>query len=144
MMDYCININYIITFTCNTVSFTITFDIEGGNEITSVEVNNGKIIKLPEAQTKEGYKFVGWTNKDGNVITKDYVVTDNIVLKAMWIKKDAKAVTITFDTIGGSNIGSIVIESGKIIILPVNTTKMVMCLEDGLMKRVMKLQKTLK
>lgn len=59
MMDYCININYIITFTCNTVSFTITFDIEGGNEITSVEVNNGKIIKLPEAQTKEGYKFVG-------------------------------------------------------------------------------------
>lgn len=173
-------------------SFTITFDTDGGNEITSVEVNNGEIVKLPEAPTKEGYKFVGWTNKDGNFITEgtkvteditlkanwvsndaeivtakytdednniidvliekgtliilpvapekegyifvcwldgngnfiteDYVVTDNIVLTAMWIKKDAKTVTITFDT-GGSNIGSIVIESGKIILLPVDPTK---------------------
>lgn len=49
-------------------SFTITVDIDGGNEITSVEVNNGEIVKLPEAPEKEVYKFVCWL--DGNVCKK--------------------------------------------------------------------------
>ena len=43
-------------------SYTITFDTNGGTEITSIEVKNGEIVKLPEAPTKDGYKFVGWTN----------------------------------------------------------------------------------
>lgn len=67
-MDYCININHIIAFNFYIVSFTITVDIDGGNEITSVEVNNGEIVELTEAPEKEGYIFGCWL--DGNVCKK--------------------------------------------------------------------------
>ena len=72
---------------------------------------------------KDGYIFVGWLDGNGNFITKDMIVTNNIILKAMWIKKDAKTFTIKFDTDGGSNVGSIIVENGKVILLPINPTK---------------------
>ena len=53
------------------------------------------MVKLfPEAPTKEGYKFVGWTNKDGNVITKGTKVTEDITLKANWVSNDVETVII--------------------------------------------------
>ena len=103
--------------------YTITFDTNGGTPITAIEVKNNKIVKLPEAPKKEGYKFVGWTNEEGKVITKGTKVNNDIILKAMWIKKDVKTLTINFDTDGGSKVGSIVIENGTIIVLPINPTK---------------------
>lgn len=100
-------------------SYTITFDTNGGTEITSIEVKNDEIVKLPEPPKKEGYKFVGWTNEEGKVITKGTKVTDDITLKAEWISSDAKTITAKFNTDGGNEIDDIIIEKGKIILLPV-------------------------
>ena len=101
----------------------VEYDTDGGNEIDNILIEKGKIILLPIEPTKDGYIFGGWLDGNGNFITEDMLVTNNITLKAMWIKKGAKTVTVTFDTDGGSDIGSIVIESGKIILLPINPTK---------------------
>lgn len=104
-------------------SFTITFDTNGGTEISNIEVKDDEIVKLPETPTKDGYKFVGWTNKDGNIITEGTKVTEDITLKAEWISNDAETVTAEFNTDGGNEISNIIIEKGKIVLLPVEPIK---------------------
>lgn len=101
----------------------IEFDTDGGNVIDDILMENGKIILLPVDPIKEGYIFICWVNEDGNFITKDMVITESITLKAIWMKKGTKTVNLNFDTDGGSGIESITLESGKIIILPINPTK---------------------
>ena len=100
-------------------SFTITFNTDGGTSISNIEVKNNEIVELPDSPTKEGYKFVGWTNDEGNIIIKGTKVTKDLVLKANWIKNDVETVIVTFNTDNGNEMDSIIIEKGKIIILPV-------------------------
>lgn len=102
---------------------TTTFDTDGGNEINIILIEKGKTILLPIDPVKEGYIFVGWLDENGNIITNNMVVTNNIILKAIWIKKGVEIVTVKFDTDGGNNIRSIIIENGKVILLPINPTK---------------------
>lgn len=104
-------------------SYTITFDTNGGTEITAIEVKNNEIVKLPEAPKKDGHKFVGWTNEDGKVITKGTKVTEDITLKAEWISNDAETITAEFNTDGGNEIDNIIIEKGHIILLPIEPTR---------------------
>ena len=103
--------------------YTITFNTNGGNEITSIDVKNNQIVKLPEVPKKDGYKFVAWINENEKVITKGTKVTDDITLKAEWVRDDAVTIKVEFNTDGGSKVGNIVIEKGTIIILPINPTK---------------------
>lgn len=107
----------------NVETITAVFDTNGGNEIDNILIEKGKIILLPVDPIKEGYIFVCWIDGNGNFITNNMIVTNNITLKAMWIKKDAKTVTVKFDTDGGSNVESIIVENGKVILLPINPTK---------------------
>lgn len=65
-------------------SYTITFDTNGGTEITNTEVKGNEIVKLPEAPTRVGYVFTGWVDENGNAITKDTKVKDNMTIKATW------------------------------------------------------------
>ena len=104
-------------------SYTITFDTNGGSEISAIEVKNGEVVKLPEVPKKDNYKFVGWTNEEGNVITKGTKVTEDITLKAQWISNDAETITAEFNTDGGNDIDAIIIEKGHIILLPIEPTK---------------------
>ena len=104
-------------------SYTITFDTNGGSEISTIEVKDGEVVKLPGEPVKEGYTFVGWTNEDGNLLTEGTKLKDDISLKAEWISNDAKTNTVEFDTDGGNVIDSIPIEKGKYILLPVNPIK---------------------
>lgn len=104
-------------------SYTITFDTNGGTEITAIEVKNNEIVKLPEAPKKDSHKFVEWKNEKGRVITKGTKVTEDITLKAEWVSNDAETITAEFNTDGGSKVGNIVVEKGKIIVLPVNPIK---------------------
>lgn len=103
--------------------YIITFDTNGGNEISSIEVKNNEIVKLPEVPKKGGYKFVCWTNEEGKVITKGTKVTSDITLKAEWVSNDAEIVTLEFNTDGGNEIDNIIIENGHNILLPIEPIK---------------------
>ena len=66
--------------------FTITFDTQGGSEITPITIRSGESLTLPKTPTKEGYVFDGWY-LDSNCIEEyedSYVVSKNITLYAKW------------------------------------------------------------
>ena len=86
-------------------TFTVTFMANGGTPEPLVQiVKNGEKAPEPFDVKKEGYTLKGWT-KDGS--TKyDFAttsVTENIVLYAMWEKKQTGAVehTVVFIANGG-------------------------------------------
>ena len=39
---------------------TISFDTQGGSEITPITIRSGESLTLPKTPTKEGYVFDGW------------------------------------------------------------------------------------
>lgn len=104
-------------------SFTITFDSNGGTEISNIEVKNGEVVKLPENPTKEGHTFVGWTNEKGNVITKGTKVNEDITLKAEWVSNDKEISKIKYEVGEDVLIDDIVVEKGNKILFPVEPIK---------------------
>ena len=70
----------------NSNVYTITFDTQGGSEITPITVRSGESLILPQAPTKEGYVFVGWYF-DSDCIEAyygSYVISKDITLYAKW------------------------------------------------------------
>ena len=79
-------------------SYTITFDTDGGSEISPITQDCGSEITAPANPSKTGYTFVGW---DKEIPTA--MPAENITIKAQW---KANSYTITFDTDGGSKVES--------------------------------------
>ena len=79
-------------------SYTITFDTDGGSEISSITQDYGSEITAPANPSKTGCTFVGW---DKEIPTA--MPAENITIKAQW---KANSYTITFDTDGGSKVES--------------------------------------
>ena len=104
---------------------TVTFDTDGGQEISPVKVEKGRKITLPEA-VKEGCLFLGWyTEKEGGEKAgTEFTVAEDITLFAHWEKEAEKPVekpeaTITFDADGGEmEGGDITAKIGDTITLP--------------------------
>lgn len=71
-------------------TFTVTFDSNGGSEVSSINVKSGDTIEMPEAPTKEGWIFAGWY-KDGEFTqvfifgTNGDKITGNMTLYAQWL-----------------------------------------------------------
>ena len=63
---------------------TIGFNVNGGEQISSVTVNKGSKIKLP-TPVRYGYTFVGWY-KNNIHYTSDTTFNENIILVAKWTK----------------------------------------------------------
>ena len=96
-------------------SYTITFDTDGGSEISPITQDYGSEITAPANPSKTGYTFVGW---DKEIPTA--MPAENITIKAQW---KANSYTITFDTDGGSEISSITQDYGSEITAPANPSK---------------------
>ena len=96
-------------------SYTITFDTDGGSEISPITQDCGSEITAPANPSKTGYTFVGW---DKEIPTA--MPAENITIKAQW---KANSYTITFDTDGGSEISSITQDYGSEITAPDNPSK---------------------
>lgn len=101
-------------------TYTVNFDTNGGSNITSKTVNDGKSITKPTNPTKQGYVFVEWL-LNGKTYTFGNPVNENITLVASW-KKVHK---VTFDLNGGVTTGKTsveVVDMNKVK-KPVNPTK---------------------
>ena len=96
-------------------SYTITFDTDGGSEISPITQDCGSEITAPANPSKTGYTFVGWDKKIPTAMP-----AENITIKAQW---KANSYTITFDTDGGSEISSITQDYGSEITAPDNPSK---------------------
>ena len=120
-----------------TQSYTVTFNTNGGSEIASQSVEEGKLATKPEkAPTKEGFTFTGWftSTDEGKTLSDtefDFAtkITKNITLYAKWTeesdtpKEDPATVKISFDTNEGSEVTEIIAEIGKATKAPTAPTK---------------------
>ena len=90
---------YEATWTPNT--YNVTFDLGGGQmDEKSVEVTFGQPMTNLPTPVREGYTFVGWIDRQGNVYTAEtvYTLAGDLFLIAMW---QVNTYTITLDANGG-------------------------------------------
>ena len=100
------------------VTYTITFDTQGGSEVPSQTLTEGETVELP-VPTKEGYTFDGWyTDAEAGVKVDAMVATQDVTLYAHWLEAVGTEFTITFDTQGGDPIDPMVVQSGMTVTLP--------------------------
>ena len=109
----------------NTVMHKVTFDTDGGSEVSAIMVKDSKTLIEVQNPTKENYRFLGWYLED-NLYDFNLPVTTDFVLKAHWeeLADDEKTYTITFDTDGGSEISPIKVRANEYPIKPSNPTKL--------------------
>ncbi len=76
----------------------VEFDTNGGSEVKSVEVEDGKELERPTAPTKDGYTFGGWYIEPELNYSYDFetLVDRDLTLYARWINNDdLKDYTVT-------------------------------------------------
>ena len=61
--------------------YTVTFDSDGGSEVDSQSVENGKKATEPTAPTKDGYTFAGWYLDDEKWSFIGYSITEEILFE---------------------------------------------------------------
>lgn len=74
------------------VTFTITFDTQGGSEVKPIVIKEGEHITMPSNPTKEGFLFAGWYLRDEFIeeFTINKKITSNITLYAKWVADECK------------------------------------------------------
>ncbi|MFL0270043.1 leucine-rich repeat protein [Candidatus Clostridium radicumherbarum] len=114
-----------------TSNYTVTFDSEGGSFVGSVQAENDTLITAPTEPTKAGYTFAGWYKEAEYVNAWNFgtdKVTTDITLYAKWtadqiIEQPAINYTVTFDSEGGSAVGSVQADNDTLITAPIEPTK---------------------
>lgn len=82
--------NLTVTAKFTGVPRTITFNSDGGSEVESITVENGKVLGQLPTPTKAGYDFIKWTF-NGNEVYATTVVTQDMTLLAVWEEVSATA-----------------------------------------------------
>lgn len=75
----------------------ISYDTDGGSQMTKQFVLEGETGKKPEDPKRAGYSFQGWVTQSGESYGFDVPVTEDIMLKAQW-KAEIVGYTILFWT----------------------------------------------
>ena len=81
--------------------YTITFDSDGGSEVSSMQRKYTFAISAPAAPTKEGYTFRYWSEDGTNEYIFGTMPAKDLNLTAVW---KVNQYTISFDTDGGSPV----------------------------------------
>ena len=89
---------------------------EHAGAIDPVTVKFGSTIEAPEVKTAEGYTFGGWYADE--LLTKEYNFALPIIEDTTIYARIGEAVTVTFDTNGGSDIDPAVIIKGDKVAKP--------------------------
>ena len=79
-------------WTLQIIQYTVTFDSQGGSNVTSVKVEPDAKISQPSNPTREGYSFDGWYKEAACTNVWNFAndaVTGNMTLYAKWIKLQA-------------------------------------------------------
>ncbi|HAQ57394.1 MAG TPA: hypothetical protein DCR44_08440, partial [Acholeplasmatales bacterium] len=89
---------------------TVSFETNGGTEVASIEVENGRKITAgaPVTTKDDGSEFVGWFKDDGTFADPwDFqidIVTADVVLYAKWIKSQSYPTEIMLTDAPFSNV----------------------------------------
>lgn len=70
---------------CQTKTYTITFDTNGGEVMDSITIKKGDTIADITTPKKDGYLFVSWL-KDGLEYNENSPINEDITLTASWVE----------------------------------------------------------
>ncbi len=100
---------------------TVTFDTVGGPAIASVELGQGTELGEPAKPSKEGFLFEGWYTDSAYTEPFSFAtpIDSETTLHAKWLK----AVTVMFDTVGRTEIASVVLGQGANVSEPAKPAK---------------------
>ena len=95
---------------------TVTYDSMGGSYVPSRTIDYGDCVGASEMPYKEGYDFTGWYSERScrNIFNIETPIYTDVTLYAGW-SKQVSAVTITFNSMGGSNVSPMTVEAGTYI-----------------------------
>lgn len=83
----------------NDVYYKVFFDEDNGSDIKSVKVKENSKLELYKP-SKIGYRFVRWELNNSIVITNDYIVKKDVLLKAIWEKQEEETVHLLSNILG--------------------------------------------
>ena len=85
----------------NPVSYTVTFETNGGSAITAQSIENGHLATRPTDPTQTDYVFAGWYTDSAftSAFSFDMPIVAEITLYARWSQP---SYTIVFNANGGT------------------------------------------
>ncbi|MDY0209935.1 MAG: InlB B-repeat-containing protein [Acholeplasma sp.] len=111
----------LVLVACTAMTFTVSFESNGGPKIPPVTVEDGKTLTAPTTPTKSGYSFEGWY-KDVNLTElwkfETDVVTKDITLYAKWTElgpTDVEIVDSVFEWLSLGDISALTNQSPRLI-----------------------------
>ena len=116
-----VNSDLTLTAKWEKISYTVTFNTDGGTSVASQTVYDGETVTEPANPTKENARFIGWYN---GLLAWDFefgIVKSDITLTAKW--DPIITYTVTFDSDGGSAVESQYPEKGTKVNEPTAPTK---------------------
>ncbi len=108
---------------CDSKSYTLKFETNGGTAIESITAAAGETITVPADPVKDGYAFDGWYLKSdfsGDPVQIPQVMPNNNVT---YYAKYANVFKLTFETYGGTPVSPITGREGDTIAVPENPKK---------------------
>ncbi len=104
------------------ITYTVSFDSRGGSTVAPITVKKGEKVSKPADPTKDDYTFNGWYTGQSLETLFDFStpIVKDWILFAGW--KD-KEFTVTFDSMGGSEVAPITVKKGGTITKPTDPTK---------------------
>ncbi|MDR2827857.1 MAG: InlB B-repeat-containing protein [Acholeplasmatales bacterium] len=113
---------YTAVFESHIREYTVTFESNGGSNVSSITVNYGVAIERPENPTKEGYSFVNWyydINYENEVSwLESFIVTENKTLYALWSEFIIVSYKVTLVYNNGLPDGIVYINEDSFLSLP--------------------------
>lgn len=101
--DTSISVGKTYDFEAIAAGCTVTFETNGGSEVTSQIVKEGEFVTKPQEPSREGYLFGGWYSDPAFAVPFDFTapILSSTTVYANWIAEER---TITYLRIDGSII----------------------------------------
>lgn len=107
-------------------SYTISFDTDGGSDISDIGADFATPLTAPADPTKSGYQFAGWYRDPGLTLEYQFPETmpaENLFLYAKWNAITQEQHTVTFESNGGTAIAPQTVVSGSKMSAPSNPSR---------------------
>ena len=95
--------------------FTLRFDANGGSAVEPITAPYGTALAAPSAPTQDGYTFAGWSPAFPATMP-----LGGVTLTAQWTPRNY---TISFDSVGGSDVAPITAAYGSALTAPSAPTR---------------------
>lgn len=107
-------------------SYVLSFDSQLGTSVDPINFYFGNSVAEPEAPTREGYIFGGWSETiGGEPVTWNYSppTAENRILYALWTAIPPNVYVATFNSQGGTSVTSQTFLSGEAVEEPADSFK---------------------